>query len=205
MKLYNSLGPNPGLVRMFIAEKGIDVALEEVDLMGGENRKPPYNEKNPTGQLPSLELDDGTVIAETVPICEYLEEQHPTPALIGTNAEERAETRMWTRRIELNVTEPLAAAFRYGPGLGLFKERIRTLPEAQEGLAAQAQDGMVLVDRLLAGKQFLAGDRFTLADIVLFTFLGFGAAVGQPIDPDLKNLNEWFARVGARPSAEAAK
>ncbi|HIF09644.1 MAG TPA: glutathione S-transferase, partial [Sneathiellales bacterium] len=98
---------------MFLTEKGISLPSEELDLMGGENRRPPYTDKNPGGQMPALELEDGTVIAETVAIFEYLEEKNPSPALVGSNAEERAETRMWQRRIELGITENLYNGFRY--------------------------------------------------------------------------------------------
>ena len=100
MKLLNSMGPNPRMVRMFMIEKGIELETLEHDILGAENRRSPYTDKNPGGQMPALELDDGSVLAETVVICEYLEELHPTPALIGTTAQERAETRMWTRRVE---------------------------------------------------------------------------------------------------------
>lgn len=105
MKLLNSFGPNPRLVRMFMAEKGMSIPSEDLDLLAGANRQAPYLNKNPAGQTPALELDDGSVIAETVTICEYLEEQKPTPALIGTTAAERANTRMWVRRVELNITD----------------------------------------------------------------------------------------------------
>src|SRR5580692_6615991 len=106
MRLYNSIGPNPKVVRMFMAERGIDLPKIEIDLRGGENRQPPYLAKNPAGQSPALELDDGTVIAEITAICEYLDETTQGPSLIGTTPQERAETRMWTRRIDLNIIEP---------------------------------------------------------------------------------------------------
>ena len=101
MKLFTSIGPNPRVVRMFMAEKGIEIPLESVDLMGGENRREPYTGRNPAGQIPCLELDDGRHLAEVTAICEYLEELHPTPPRIGATPEERAETRMWVRRIDL--------------------------------------------------------------------------------------------------------
>ena len=105
MQLYDSFGPNPRATRMFLAEKGITIPSKTVDLMGAENRRPPYTDRNPGGQVPALELDNGKCIGETVAIWEYLEEKHPTPALIGTTAEERAETRQWQRRVELQITE----------------------------------------------------------------------------------------------------
>src|SRR5215468_3127358 len=107
MKLYTSVGPNPRVVKMFLAEKGLDLPRITVDLMGGENRRAPYNEKvNPAGQTPALQLDDGSCLTEILPICEYIEEKHPSPPLIGTTPEERAKTRMWTRRVDLKVCEP---------------------------------------------------------------------------------------------------
>ena len=204
MKFYDSLGPNPRLVRLFMLEKGIDVPKVQIDLIGGENRRAPYTDKNPGGQVPSLELDDGTFLAETVTICEYLEELHPTPALIGTTPAERAVARMWTRRVELWITEPLANGFRYGEGLAMFKSRMRVIPQASDDLKALARDGVAKLDAQIAGRKFIAGDRLTLADIVLYAGLDFGTGVGQPIDPEQKNVSAWFARMAARPSAEAS-
>jgi len=204
MKFYNSLGPNPRCVRMFMAEKGITLPSVEVNLMAADNRKPPYLDKNPGGQMPALELDNGSTLGETVAICEYLEEKHPTPALVGATAEERAETRMWQRRIELNITEHLYNGFRYAEGLPLFKDRMHCLPEAAAGLKAIVQEKLAWLDNLMEGKQFIAGNRFTLVDIILFCALDFGAGVGQKIDPKLKNMTAWFNRVNGRPSAAAS-
>jgi glutathione S-transferase len=204
VKFYDSLGPNPKLVRMFAAEKGFGFPqIEKVDIMAGANRQEPYLSKNPSGQMPALELDDGRVIAETVAICEYLEELKPKPALIGENAADRAETRMWTRRVEWKVVQPLADGFRFAEGLPLFKSRIRTIPEAADGLKAIARDGLAWLDAQIAGRDTIVPKRFTLADIVLFAFLEFGAGVGQPLDPSLKNLAAWFEKLKARPSAKA--
>jgi glutathione S-transferase len=203
MKLYNSIGPNPHVVRMFMAEKGLTIETQEVDLVAGENRKDAHLARNPHGQMPTLELDDGSYVSEIVAICEYLEDTNPMPALIGSNPKEKAETRMWTRRVDLNVCEPLANGFRFSQGLRLFKDRIVTVPEAADGLKKIAQDRLAWIDGQLAGKEFLCGDRFTLADILLFCFLAFGGAVGQPLNPENKNLAAWFARVSERPSAKA--
>lgn len=204
MKLYDSLGPNPRLVRLFMAEKGVDLPKAQIDLMGGENRRPPYTDRNPGGQMPALELDDGTLLAETVAICEYLEELHPSPPLVGSTPAERANTRMWTRRVELWITEPLTAGFRFGEGLAMFKGRMRTIPQAADDLKATARDGIEKLDGLVAGRDFIAGSRLTLADIVLYSFLDFAAGVGQPLDPKNANLTAWFARMAARPSADAS-
>lgn len=204
MKLLNSFGPNPRMVRMFLLEKNITLPFENVDILAGESRKSPYLEKNPVGQTPSLQLDDGRVIAETVVICEYLEEQHPTPALIGTNALERAEARMALRRMELNATEYLYNGFRFGPGLALFKDRVRCLPEAAEGLNAKGADGLKLADSLLKGQTFLCGNRLTIADLVLYCCVDFCASAGFKVDPGLTNLHAWLERMNARPSASAS-
>ncbi len=204
MKFYNSIGPNPRVVKMFMQEKGIKLPFVEIDLMAGENRQEPYLAKNPSGQSPALELDDGTVLAEITAICEYLDEKFPGGNLIGTTPEERAETRMWTRRVDLNVCEPMANGFRFSEGLPLFQNRMRCLPEAADGLKAIAQDKLAWLDKLMAGREFLAGKRLTLADILLFGFLDFGAVVGQPINPELKNVSAWFERMKARPSAAAS-
>ena len=204
MKFYDSIGPNPKLVRMFAAEKGFSLPqTEKVDIMAGANRQGPYLQKNPAGQMPSLELDDGRVIAETVAICEYIEESKPSPALIGSNPADRAETRMWTRRVEWKIVQPLADGFRFAEGLPLFKARIRTLPEAADGLKAIARDGLAWLDGQMAGRDTIVPKRLTLADIVLFAFVEFGGSVGQPLDPALKNVGAWFEKLKARPSAKA--
>jgi glutathione S-transferase len=203
MRFYNSLGPNPHVVRMFMKEKGIEIPLAEIDIMGGENRRPEDMKVNVAGQMPALELDDGTPVCEITAICEYLEEIHPESPLIGTTPEERAETRMWTRRIDLNVIEPMANGFRFGEGLQMFKDRIHCIPQAADDLKAIAREKLEWLDGLIAGKQWICGDRFTLADVLLYCFLNFGAQVGQPVDAGLRNVSAWYERVGARPSASA--
>ena len=204
MQLYNSLGPNPRCVRMFMAEKEITLPTIEIDILGAENRQPLYTDKNPGGQMPALELDNGQVLGETVAICEYLEDKFPTPALIGATPEEKAETRMWQRRIELNITENLYNGFRFAEGLKMFQDRMHCLPEAAAGLKAIAQEKLEWLDKLMEGKSFIAGNRLTLPDIILYVALDFGAGVGQKINPNLKNMMAWFERVSARPSATAS-
>lgn len=204
MKLHTSIGPNPRVVKMFLAEKGLEMPLVKVDLMGGENRREPYSTSvNRAGQTPALELDDGSTLTEIIAICEYLEERQPSPPLIGTTAEERAAARMWTRRVDLKVCEPMANGFRYAEGLPLFQSRMRCLPEAAAGLKAVAHDGLEWLEGEYKGP-WIAGDRFTLADILLFCFLDFGATVGQPLDPAFGKLTAWFASVKGRPSAAAS-
>ena len=203
MQLYNSIGPNPRIVRMFMAERGIELPKTEIDLRGGENRREPYLSKNPAGQMPALELDDGMVLAEITAICEYLDETTPGLSLIGSNARERAETRMWTRRIDLNIVEPMLNGFRFGEGLRLFQSRVHTIPAASADLKQIAQEQLAWLDGLMAGKTWVCGDRFTLADLLLFATLDFGNGVGQTFSPDLKNIAAWFARMKERPSAAA--
>ena len=203
MKLYTSVGPNPRVVKMFLAEKGIDVDSVTIDLRAGENRQEPYLKLNPAGQTPALELDDGSFVSEITAICEYLEERHPSPPLIGTTPEARAATRMWTRRVDIKICEPLANGFRFGEGLQIFENRIRCLPDASAGLKAIAHDGEEWLEGQLSGP-WIAGERFTLADILLFAFIDFGGAVGQPLDAGLSKVNAWFARVKDRPSAAAS-
>lgn len=201
MRFFTSVGPNPRVVAIFMAEKGISLPEVVVDLRGGENRRAPYNvEVNPAGQTPALELDDGSILTEITAICEYLEERFPDPVLIGSTPEERAATRMWTRRVDLKICEPLTNGFRFSDGLPLFEGRMRCLPEAAAGLKAVAQDGLKWLDPLIAGREFIAGDRVSLADILLFAFLDFGAGVGQPIDPANGNVIRWFEAMKARPS-----
>ena len=205
MKLYTSIGPNPRVVKMFMAEKGIDIPRVELDLMAGENRQPAHIARNPGGQMPTLELDDGSYLAEVTAICEYLDERYPNPPLIGTNAEERAMTRMWTRRIDLYIVEPMLTGFRGAEGQALFKDRMRLIPQASADLKALAQEKITWLDGLIGGRDFVAGDSLTLADILLYCTLDFGATVGQPLNRDNKNIAAWFARVNARPSVEASR
>ncbi len=203
MKLYSSVGPNPRVVNMFAAEKGIDLERVVVDLRAGENRQGPYLQVNPAGQTPALELDDGRIITEILAICEYLDELKPSPSLIGANAGDRAVTRMWTRRVDLKFCEPMANGFRYGEGLPMFQDRMRCLPEASAGLKAIAQDGLEWLEANFQGP-WIVGDRFSLADVLLFAFIDFGGMVGQPLDAKYVKINDWFSRVKARPSAAAS-
>jgi glutathione S-transferase len=151
-----------------------------------------------------LELEDGTVLAEITAICEYVDEKKKdTPSLIGDTPEERARTRMWARRIDLNIAEPAANGFRFAEGLKMFENRVRCIPGSADGLKATARDKLKWLDGLMGSKPFIAGDKLTMADILLFAFLDFMANVGQPLDPDCKNLTAWFGRMKARPSAAA--
>lgn len=201
MKLYDSLGPNPRLVRMFIAEKGIDIPTQAVDLRAGENRQDEHLKRNPHGQMPALELDDGSYLSEIIPICEYLEEKNPTPALIGATPEERAECRMWTRRIDLNICEPMANGYRFGEAARFFGKRIFVAPDASPGLKRMAADRLQWLNGQLDGKEWICGKRFTVADMLLFCWVDFFGQNGQPLDPANANVAALVERVKARPSA----
>jgi glutathione S-transferase len=203
MKFYDSVGPNPRVVRMFMAEKKIEMPKQAVDLRAGENRQPEHLKRNPHGQMPALELDDRSYLSEVTAICEYLEEKQPSPPLIGTTPEERAACRMWTRRVDLNICEPLTNGFRFSEGLKLFQPRIVCVPEASPGLKKIAANRIEWLNGQMAGKKYLCGDRFTLADVLLYCFLDFGNQVGQPLNPANANIAAWFARVAERPSTKA--
>jgi glutathione S-transferase len=160
--------------------------------------------RNQAGQCPALALDNGTVLAEITAICEYLDEIGPAgTTLIGKTPEERAETRMWSRRIDLNILEPMANGFRYTDGLKMFENRIHCIPAAGADLKAIAQKWVAWLDPLIAGRGFIRGERLTLADILLFVFLNFFVGVGQPLNENNKNIVAWYGRMKARPSTAA--
>ena len=203
MKLYNSIGPNPHVVRMFIAELGLDIETIEMDLMAGENRQEEHLKRNPSGQSPTLELEDGSFLSEITAICEYLDEKQGNTDLMGKTPEERASTRMWTRRVDLQIIEPLTTGFRYSEGLELFKSRMQTIPEAADGLKSIAQEKLSWLNGEMDGKDYICGDRFSLADIMLFCFIAFGATVGQNLSEENTNITSWYDRVKERSSATA--
>ena len=171
---YDSFGPNPRALRMFLLEKKLTFPRSRIDLLGAENRRAPYTERNPGGQLPALELDDGRVIGETVAIFEYLEEKHPNPPLDRPHAPRSApRPACGSAASSCNITEHLYNGFRYAEGLELFQPRMRVLPEAAEGLKAIVRDKLAWLDALMRASTFVAGDRFTIADIILYCALDF--------------------------------
>ena len=206
MKLYNSLGPNPHVVRMFAAEKGIVLPLQAVDVMNAEHRRPAYGERvNTMMQTPALETDDGAVICEVTAICEYLEELHPSPPLVGSTPAERAETRMWLRRIDLNILEGRSRAFRATGARAFYEGKILLLsvPAAEE-LKSLVADRILWLDGQMTGKPYLCGERYSLADILLYCFMTFGAPAGRNnLPPGADRLQAWYQRVAARPAATA--
>ncbi len=202
MKIYDSkTAPNPRRVRIFVAEKGIQIPYEEVDLVKAVNRGEEFRKKNPSGTVPVLELDDGTCISETVAICRYLEELHPNPPLMGVDAKDRALVEMWQRRMELELLIPIADAFRQRHDF--FKGKIRQLPEYAEVQKKNAEDRLARLDNELANRKFIAGDRYTIADITALCAIDFGRVSKIAIQPDQANLARWHAEVSARASAKA--
>ncbi len=203
MKIYSSaVAPNPRRVRIFLAEKEIQVPYEDVDISSAVNRKPEYRKNiNPMGEVPVLELDDGTHIAESVAICRYFEELHPEPPLFGVGAKERALVEMWNRRMEFHVMLPVAQTFRNTSEF--FKGRIAQVPEYGEVCRAAAEKIYTWLDEELATRRFIAGDRFTIADITALCAVDFGRVSKIRIQPEQKNLARWREEVSSRPSARA--
>jgi glutathione S-transferase len=188
---------------MFLAEKKVQLDTVEVNLLGREHLSEEYKTINPEGQYPILKFDDGSVLAESLAICEYLEESYPQPLLIGSTARERAETRMWCRRIDLRIMEPAIQAFKATAGYEFFKDRYFLLPNAAEELAGLSEHNKQWLDRQLGGHSFICGDRFSLADIQLWCFMD--KQPGKGISDACDTLGAWFERVGARPSACASE
>jgi glutathione S-transferase len=202
MKIYDSQSaPNPRRVRVFLAEKDIKVPYEQIDIVKMQNRSPEFVAKNPMGTLPVLELDDGTLIAESVAICRYFEEQKPQPPLMGIDARDRAIVEMWQRRMELELLLPIAQAFRNRHEF--FKGRIPQVPEYGEVCKEAALKRMVWLDGVLADRKFIAGDRYSIADITAMIGIDFGRVSAIRIQPEQKNLARWHQEVSSRPSAKA--
>jgi glutathione S-transferase len=202
MKIYDTnIAPNPRRVRIFLAEKGINVPYVQVDLAKMENRQPPFLAKNPLGGVPVLELDDGTTIAESVAICRYFEELHPNPPLMGTGALERAQVEMWQRRMELALFYMVGQTFRNTSDF--FKGRIPQVPEFGEVCRADAVKRFEWLDQELANRPFIAGERYTIADITALVAVDFGRWSQIEVQPSQKNLARWHQAVSSRPSAKA--
>lgn len=203
MKLYNSAmpAPNPRRVRIFAAEKGIDLPLEEVALAKREHKSDAFREKNSLGQTPVLELDDGTTISESVSICRYLEETHPEKPLFGRNALERAQVDMWLRRVEFALMGPIGNFWRHAhPYTAKVVKQFNDFGESNREAAAAA---FRWLDRELAGRDFLAGGYFSMADITALCTVDFADFAGLKMPEDAPNLRAWHARVSQRPSAAA--
>jgi len=202
VKLYDSqMAPNPRRVRVYLAEKGIDVPTVQVDIGNRENLEPDFLAKNPLGRVPVLELDDGTFIAESVAICRYFEGVHPAPPLFGTDVQDQAVVEMWQRRMELEVLASTTGCFRNTHDY--FKGRIEQVPEYGEVCRRGALERLAWLDEVLAERDFVAGDRYSIADITLLCAVDFGRITGIRIAPEQKHLSRWHEAVSARESAKA--
>jgi glutathione S-transferase len=203
MKLYSHcVAPNPRRVRIFAAEKGIDLILEEVHILAGQSRKPEFLAKNSSGGVPVLELDDGSYLSESVAICRYLEGLQPEPNLLGRDVREEAEIERWNRRMELEL---FAAIGRTVQNISpIFQGRFKQFPEYGEVQRALVYQRLERMDRELNGQPFLAGDRFTIADITALVAIDFGGRLAEiKIAPELVQLARWHESVSSRPSARA--
>ena len=201
MKLHESPSPNARRVTVFMAEKGIECEKVSVDIRGGENIQSEYLRKNPAGRVPVLELDDGSFISESMAICRYLEAIQPEPNLFGTSAIEIANVEMWQRRVELNLFSEIAGAFRNITGF--FKDRETCVEEWGRVCAEKAPKALSMFDDQLSINEYLAGERFTVADITLAITLDFAEMVKVAPLPTLDNISRWREGVVARASFAA--
>ncbi len=202
MKLYNlPPAPNPRRVRIFLAEKGVEVPTVDLDITNNEHRTPEFLAINPLGALPVLELDDGTVITESIAICRYFEELHPQPPMFGRSVLERARVEMWTRRIELGLMRAITDHFVHGNDF--WKGRREQIPEWAELARTRALASMEWLDGELARREFIAGEDYTVADITAQCALLLGKNTGIPIPPERMSLTRWWASVTSRPTARA--
>ena len=203
MKLYNHAhAPNPRRVRIFAAEKGIELALEEVDILAGQNRTSEFLAKNSSGAVPVLELDDGSHLSESVAICRYLEGLHPEPNLLGRDPREQAEIERWNRRMELELFAPIGRTFQNTNPI--FQRRIKQFPEYGEAQRAVVYQRLERMDHELDRHEFIASDRFTIADITAFVAIDFGGRFADiHIAPSMAHLTRWHEAVSKRTSAKA--
>jgi glutathione S-transferase len=202
VKLYDfRRAPNPRRVRIFLAEKGVSVPLEKVDIFQRANRAPAFLEKNPFGGIPVLELDDGSHIAESVAICRYFEALHPEPPLFGRGAREEAEVEMWNRRVELILLNAVGMVWIHGSPLTAAV--VQQIPANVEPNRKRAAQFFEVLDRSLASRPFLAGERISVADITALCTVDFATMVEITPDPALANVARWHSDMSARPSARA--
>lgn len=203
MKVYDGgRAPNPRRVRIFLAEKGISVPMEQVDLGALEQKSAAFTAINPVQRVPALVLDDGTVLTESVAICRYFEALHPEPPLFGRGALSAAQVEMWNRRIELHFLFPVSHVFRNSHP-AMKEMEVPQVPAWAEANKPRIAEFMTILDRVLAGRPFVTGDHFTVADITGLVTVDFLKPAKLAVPDDLKNLRRWHTDVSARPSAAA--
>jgi glutathione S-transferase len=203
MKLYGAAmpAPNPRRVRILLAEKGVDLPEIPLNILRGEHKSPEHRARNPLGQVPSLELDDGTVISETVSICRYIDAEHPAPPMFGTTPREAALVDMWIRRVEFVLMQPVSNYWRHAhPRTAALLTQFKDFGESNVARYADAQRWF---DKQLEGQPFIAGETYTMADICALSTVDFATWIGLPLDASNANFAAWHARVTARPSAAA--
>jgi|TARA_B100001540_G_C15716544_1_gene601002 glutathione S-transferase len=201
MKLYTTtLAPNPRRVRIFMEEKGIEMPVQEISIMEGEHKQEEYKKISPSSKVPALELDDGTVITESMAICRYLELLHPEPALFGSSKVEQAKIEMESRRIELELMLPIASAFRHTHPAAAALEN----PQIEEYGIAQRENAinrLNLLDEELGEQKFIAGDDYSVADITALCAIDFGGLAQIEVPSSLVNLSRWLENMRSRPSS----
>jgi len=203
MKLYDSpFAPNPRRVRIFLAEKGIQIPIETVDLGTLQHQSEMFTALNPLQRTPALELDDGSVLCESIAICRYLEEMNPEPPLFGTTPRGRAFVEMWNRRVELGLFASVGAVFRHlHPGMKTREEQVPAWGEANK--PRMLSELAFLNSTLADGRPFITGDGYTVADVTALCAVDFMKVTRVAVPDDLTNLRRWHAHVSARPSASA--
>jgi glutathione S-transferase len=202
MKIYETkTAPNPRRVRMFLAEKGIDMDYVQVDIQKGENLSAEMRAKNPLGKIPILELDDGTCIAETDAICTYFEALHPEPPLMGSSALEKGTISMWQRQVELALMLQVGMCFQHTTGY--FKDRMVPVPEYGKEAGINASKYLNILERRLELNTFIAGDTFSIADITALCAIDFARVVNIRIKDEQTNLLRWYDSANSRASAKA--
>jgi len=203
MDLYGAPNPapNPRRVRIFLAEKGIDLPETKIDMMKREHKSPEHKARNSLGQVPTLVLDDGTAISETVAICRYFEEIQPDPPLFGSGPVGKAQVDMWIRRAEFQIMQPVGMFWRHAhPRTAALLTQFKDFGESNK---AHYAGGLKWLNRELADKTFIAGDDYSMADICALTTVDFAGWIGLPLPDDVPNVKAWHDRVSARPSAGA--
>jgi glutathione S-transferase len=202
MKIYDTkTAPSPRRVRIFLAEKNIPIEYVQVDLQKGENISPQMRAKNPVGKIPILELDDGTCISEGASICLYFEELYPDINLLGNDPLEKANIDMWHRQVELYFFGQVGMCFQHTTGY--FKDRMTPVKEYGEVAGKNAADYLKVLEKRLSESEFIATDRFTIADITAMCAVDFARVVNIKLTDEQTNLRRWYNAVSSRPSAKA--
>jgi glutathione S-transferase len=203
MKLYDGgRAPNPRRVKVFLAEKGIAVPTEQVDLGKLAHKSAAYTAVNPLQRVPALELDDGTIISESIAICRYFERLHPEPPLFGTDAKDAALIEMWERRIEFHLLAPISHVFRNSHP-AMKEMEVPQVPAWAEANKPRVMDFLELLDRELKSRRYIAGDRYSVADITGMISVDFLKPAKLTVPETMTNLKRWHEEVSARPSAKA--